>query len=368
MRIGFYAPMKPPDAPTPSGDRTLARAAVKAIALAGHEPILMSRLRVWDGKGDGTAQGQSITAAARECETLLKGSTAPPDLWLTYHSHYKAPDLLGPTLSRAWACPYVIIEGSFSKRRAHGPWGAFHRLNEIALGAASCHLVLSPRDRSGIASVAGADALILDCPPFLDLDLYKDLSPPPQSGPVRLLTVAMARVGDKTRSYELLAEALTRLRARQDGPAWTWEVAGDGPGFEVLKVARHLEALCDVTTRRGRVPGEDVPAMLARCHLVAWPGFGEGIGMVYVEAMAAGRPVVAVEGAASGVLEPPLGGLLAPATADGLAAVLADLIRSPRRRAWIGAAGAARARERHGLNAMARLLNDVFDKLVERDP
>ena len=35
-----------------------------------------------------------------------------PALWLTYHSYYKAPDLLGPTLSRQWGIPYVADRGN----------------------------------------------------------------------------------------------------------------------------------------------------------------------------------------------------------------------------------------------------------------
>ena len=37
MRIAFYAPMKPPNHPVPSGDRTMARLMMAALELAGHE-------------------------------------------------------------------------------------------------------------------------------------------------------------------------------------------------------------------------------------------------------------------------------------------------------------------------------------------
>jgi hypothetical protein len=45
MRIGFYAPLKPPDHPVPSGDRRIARLFVEALRLAGHMPFVASHLR-----------------------------------------------------------------------------------------------------------------------------------------------------------------------------------------------------------------------------------------------------------------------------------------------------------------------------------
>ena len=55
--IAFYAPMKPPDDPVPSGDRTMARALLAALEGAGlgdMQPV--SRLRSRDGEGDPAAQ------------------------------------------------------------------------------------------------------------------------------------------------------------------------------------------------------------------------------------------------------------------------------------------------------------------------
>ena len=40
MRIAFYAPLKPPDHPVPSGDRRMARMLWAALRAGGHEPLL----------------------------------------------------------------------------------------------------------------------------------------------------------------------------------------------------------------------------------------------------------------------------------------------------------------------------------------
>ncbi len=48
MRIAFYAPLKSPAHPVPSGDRRIARALLQALALGGHETMLVSSFRSFD--------------------------------------------------------------------------------------------------------------------------------------------------------------------------------------------------------------------------------------------------------------------------------------------------------------------------------
>ncbi|MFZ9635662.1 MAG: glycosyl transferase, partial [Alphaproteobacteria bacterium] len=51
MRLAFYAPLKPPDHPVPSGDRRMAQLLMAALAARGHDVELASRLRRRDGAG-----------------------------------------------------------------------------------------------------------------------------------------------------------------------------------------------------------------------------------------------------------------------------------------------------------------------------
>ena len=104
-RIAFYAPMKSPDHPTPSGDREIARLTIRALETAGFAVDLASDLRIFDKDGDPDLQASLVTKAdqiAREISTRYRN--APPDLWFTYHCYYKAPDLIGPKVSAALGC------------------------------------------------------------------------------------------------------------------------------------------------------------------------------------------------------------------------------------------------------------------------
>jgi glycosyltransferase involved in cell wall biosynthesis len=92
---------------------------------------------------------------------------------------------------------------------------------------------------------------------------------------------------------------------------------------------------------------EDVPALLAGCDVFCLPSSAEGLPLVVLEAMAAGKPVVAT--AVGGVPELVIHGetgLLVPAgDLDALRRALADLLADPERARRLGKAGRERVRE-----------------------
>ena len=71
MRIAFYAPLKPPGHPTPSGDRRIARLFLEALRRAGHQPFVASRLRSFDSHGDARRQAGVAAFGQRIVERLL---------------------------------------------------------------------------------------------------------------------------------------------------------------------------------------------------------------------------------------------------------------------------------------------------------
>src|SRR5712692_386544 len=102
MRVAFYAPLKPPDHPIPSGDRRVAQLLLDALRTAGHQPFVVSRLRSYDPTGDRGHQARLRALGRRSVERLVRGwrqePQAAPELWFTYHLYYKAPDWLGPSI------------------------------------------------------------------------------------------------------------------------------------------------------------------------------------------------------------------------------------------------------------------------------
>jgi len=99
----------------------------------------------------------------------------------------------------------------------------------------------------------------------------------------------------------------------------------------------------------------DVPVCLAAADVVALPSLQEGLGVAALEAMAAGRAVVAsrVGGLAEVVVHEETGLLVPPADPEALALALARLAREPALRTRLGAAGRARALAHYSMSRMA---------------
>jgi glycosyltransferase involved in cell wall biosynthesis len=284
--IAFYAPLKPPDDPVPSGDRTMARALLTALEGSGLGDVRMvSSLRSRDGAGDAANQDRIFQAAEREIERLSSGP--PPDLWLTYHSYYKAPDLLGPRLSRQWGIPYVLIEATRASKRLQGPYARFAKAAEAACDAADVIFYLTEHDRWALERdrVPGQRLALLR--PFLAAEALPPWKLRSRSDTVRLLACAMFRPGDKLKSYEALAAALALVQSR----AWSLRIVGDGP--KRAEVEALFSGFAEKVTYLGALGQDEVAAEFHDADLLVWPGVGEAFGMVYLEAQAQGCPVLA---------------------------------------------------------------------------
>jgi glycosyltransferase involved in cell wall biosynthesis len=296
VNIAFYATMKPPDDPEPSGDRQMAGLLIKALRKAGHDVRLASRLRTFHREPDDAVRRRLKGQALDETEALCTFWSSPkanwrPTAWFTYHPYYKAPDWLGPEVCSRLAIPYVTAEASYAPRRDGGPWGVWQLDVVDALRRAAANFCFTARDKAELLRIAGLKGQLVDLPPFIDTE---DECPAPEprvhQDPPRLVTVAMMRSGNKLASYRVLANALVELLAKQ----WTLNVIGDGPEREAV---RH--AFSGIPPERidwlGELRPEQVTDHLAGCDIYVWPGVGEAYGLAYLEAQAAGLPVVAQE-------------------------------------------------------------------------
>jgi glycosyltransferase involved in cell wall biosynthesis len=308
MRVAFHSPLKSPHHPVPSGDRLMARLLIAALEQAGHAVEVVSELRTFvkDPMADAFTEMQAQAGAEIERISAVWQGGRVPDLWLTYHPYYKAPDLLGPHLSRSFDLTYVTVEASYSARRNVGAWANMQSRVLQAVEQAAVNICLTRRDLQGLTEALPKVRSAL-LPPFLDVSPFPTTEPAPL--PHRLITVAMMRPGDKMDSYRMLAEALKGLA---DLP-WTLSIVGNGPcraetaslfaGFGEERIIWH-----------GEKDREAIAALLAESAVYVWPGCGEAYGLAYLEAQAVGVPVVAqaiagvpevVEHGRTGLLTPP---------------------------------------------------------------
>ncbi|GAB4067010.1 glycosyltransferase family 4 protein [Ancylobacter sonchi] len=362
MKILFLAPLKPPDHPVPSGERTMARLFQKLLGQLGYEVELASHLRTLTLAPSPAAWDELCRAARGEVERILAQETDRGSIAcvFTYHVYYKAPDLIGPALAQALGVPYVIAEASRAPKRAVGSYAEGHRLSEAAISRADLVLTPTRHDREMLEAFRPPHQRIVDLRPFVDLGEWPLARSPRSVSPsrdVRLITVAMMREGDKLASYRQLAVALAGIADRP----WRLTVVGDGPA------RKEVEALFAPFGDRVRFLGaiSERPALgrlLAAADLFVWPGVNEAFGAVYLEAQAHGLPCVAASygGIPDVIRDGETGRLSPPDDITALAANLAELIDEPPRRASMAAAAARFIAEDRDLSAAANLVGRAF--------
>lgn len=280
--IAFYAPLKSPNHPTPSGDRTMARGLLNALSALG-DVGLVSDLRSRDGIGDAQVQSELIEHAKKEAERLIvQGGW---DAWVTYHNYYKAPDLIGPQVCKALRIPYHLIEASRASKRLDGPWRKFAKRAEAASDAARVIYYFTEHDHFALRRDKPAGQRLVHLKPFLDRD---DVPLVPKSkASATLLAVGMFRHGDKAQSYAHLAAALAHVTI----PDWTLNIVGAGEAED--EVRQMFAPFDSKVSFLGELPATKVAHEMQKADVFVWPGVNEAFGMVYLEAQANGTPVVA---------------------------------------------------------------------------
>lgn len=378
MRIAFYAPMKSPASPRPSGDRRMARLLMQALTERGHGVELASVFRSWQSAPDTVRQARLADSGMRLAARLLRRyrarpPSARPELWFTYHLYYRAPDWIGPSVADALGIPYVVAEASHAPKRAAGPWAVGHAAAEAAIRRADAVIGLNAHDSACLRPLLRDANRLVPLRPFLDTAPYAQAAANRAAhrrdaiaafaldaeAPL-LLAAAMMRDGDKLASYRVLGEALARLRDRP----WQLLVVGDGPARDA--VAASLAPVAARVRYAGERAADEMPARYAAADLLVWPAIREAYGMAILEAQAAGVPVVAgrtggvpdiVRDGETGLL-PPVGD--AAAFADALRALLDD----PARRRAMAARALQVVAADHTLDAAGRALDAALARAM----
>jgi glycosyltransferase involved in cell wall biosynthesis len=170
------------------------------------------------------------------------------------------------------------------------------------------------------------------------------------------------------RAEEVLVTCVARLVERKGHE----DLLRAGAGFRLLFVGdgpfrRRLEG-------RGAILAgwrEDTAEIVAASDVVALASrFGEGCPNAVLEAMAAGKPVVATRagGTPEVVVDGETGFLVPPEDPKALRSALETLAADPALRRRMGEAGRARARDAYGTERMVRAYEALYFKLTEGGP
>lgn len=166
----------------------------------------------------------------------------------------------------------------------------------------------------------------------------------------------------REKNWQMLLQAVAR--ARQHHPDLHLVLVGDGPEKSALQGLAMELGLSGRVTFTGELPFDQVAAYLKAADLFGFASVTETQGLVTLEAMAAGLPVVAVE--ASGtrdILKHGQQGYLVPNDVDALAGGIQRMLDSPEHRQRFSERALETAR-RFSSDRLARKMTRVYEQAV----
>lgn len=354
MRIAFYAPFKPLDHPTPSGDQMIGRGIFASLRNQGHQVSIISKLRCRWIYWNPSHILQALLEIKRITHRLQR---KPVDCWVTYHCYYKAPDIIGPTVTKKLGLPYIIFQGSYAtkfRRQSHTLPGFL--LNKKALLQAALHISDRHHNQVNLQRILPAHRLTYIKPGIEPKDFCFDEASRQKMHkqwqtnklPV-ILTAAMFRSDVKSKGIAWVIKCCGQLR--KQGFLFQLIIAGDGPQKKHLQqLAR--QHLPDNVIFTGALKRDQMYTIYSGADIFAFPGFRESLGMVFLEAQSCGLPVVACDnGGIPEVVVHGRSGLLSPVTGkDAFTANIKILLKNQKLRRQMGQYAAHHIRKHHDKN------------------
>ncbi|WP_214367590.1 glycosyltransferase [Pseudonocardia sp. H11422] len=301
-------------------------------------------------------------------EALRRAWTAdPPDV---VHAHYWMSGLAALASARPLRIPVVQTFHVLGhvKRRHEGdadtsPDGRVLAERAIARGAdrvvATCGDELFE-----LARLGAPRRRVAVIPSGVDTEAFLPAGTVLEPG-VRPRVVVLGRLV-RRKGVDEMIDALRRV------PGAELLIGGGAGGLEGDADADRLRAracvagVADRVRFLGVVPRADVPALLRSADTVVCPAWYEPFGMVPLEAMACGRPVVAsaVGGMNDTVVDQVTGLHVPPRRPDVLAVTLRRLLASPAMRQAFGAAGRTRVVARYGWDRVAGATSELYEHVL----
>ncbi len=179
-----------------------------------------------------------------------------------------------------------------------------------------------------------------------------------------LLIAGRMASGERYKGHDQLLEALPNLLAEH--PESRLVIAGDGDDRARLEAKAAALGFGGSVAFTGFVSEATLAELYRRCAAFVMPSRGEGFGLVYLEAMRAGKPVLAARGSAAEeiVRHGDTGLLVDPEDRDELTAALASFLRDSESARRMGEAGRTRWQRDFGIQRFRERLAPLLEKLT----
>lgn len=174
------------------------------------------------------------------------------------------------------------------------------------------------------------------------------------------LIVGRMSAAERYKGHDELFDCWLAVQALAPGAQLV--VAGDGDDAARLAAKVRALGLADDVLFCGRVSDATLEALFERCAVFVLPSRGEGFGVVYLQAMAAGRACIAgADDAGREVVEDGVTGVVVdPRDGRALAAAVGSLLADPQRCAAMGLAGRRRVRQHYAYERFRDALGEAL--------
>ena len=177
---------------------------------------------------------------------------------------------------------------------------------------------------------------------------------------------------DPRKGIETLVRAVGQSQLRGNKNLKLVIGGGSRPGQSDGKERDRIEGIVaelgmsDITTFPGRLGDDILPAYYAAADVCVVPSHYEPFGLVAIEAMASGTPVVASDvGGLQFTVVPEETGLLAPAQDEAaFAAAIDRILSNPEWRNQLGSKARMRVEDKFSWDGVAHQLSDLYTKLL----
>ncbi|HEU4474916.1 MAG TPA: glycosyltransferase [Gemmatimonadales bacterium] len=269
------------------------------------------------------------------------------------HVHHPHPLADLACLLRARRTPVVVTQHADSRRSIYRP------ATRLVLRRAAAVVVPSRAHLALSNELIGYESKVEVIPFGIDQSRWELVPPPPPGAAPRAIFIGRL-VGYK--GLDILLRALERV------PELRLDIVGSGPEGPRLRTLAQALAITDRVRWYGEYPDEDLPRRMADADFLVLPSVTveEMFGLVVLEAMAAGRPVVttALPSAVREVNVPGETGLEVPLRdVPALANALETLSHDPALRKRMGEAGRKRVAERFTQTAMAEKHISLYERI-----
>jgi glycogen(starch) synthase len=200
---------------------------------------------------------------------------------------------------------------------------------------------------------------IFEVPNAVDPAEWRPPDPPPVRGEDGPLLVSWGRL-QYEKGFQFLVEAMASLRRRVPGIHLV--IAGRGSHLSELEALAQFLGVADIVEFAGFVPDDELKGLLHRASCVVVPSLYEPFGIVALEALAAGAPLVAAaSGGMAEVLEGTDAGLLVPpGDAGSLAQAVERMLHEPGLAQASAAAGERLVTSAYSWDAVVRPTLEVY--------